>query len=185
MTSLCVSPSSAKQDAGILQLLPCLTELNFILERPQTQVPNQEQDKDQLILTLAEVSSSLRVLSLVKFDTSYASRMAHCLSSLQQLILDRSTGQLLDLRRSTQLTCLHLMSDGLNQDIQLPQSCCVSLKRLVLGHKSYKLQSLETCTQLTYLELQDHQTMRDNDRLCLLNSARYNRHARRNFQCAF
>ncbi len=120
------------------------------------------------------MSSSLRVLSLVKFDTSCASRMAQCLSLLQQLTLDRSTGQLLDLQSCSQLTCLHLMSEGFNQDIQLPQSCCVSLKHLVLGHKGYKLHSLETCTQLTYLELQDLQTKRVIGRLCLRNSAGYN-----------
>ena len=170
-----------QQDVGVLQLFPSLTELSFSLESHQSQVPHQEQDEDQLILTLAEMSSSLRVLSLDKFDTSYASRMAQCLSSLQQLTLDRSTGQLLELRSCTQLTCLQLMSDGLNQDIQLPQSCCVSLKHLVLGHKGYKLHSLESCTQLTYLELHDDQTMRDNGRLylriseSLRNSARYNR----------
>jgi len=175
LLSLCVSTSSVKQDVGILQLFPCLTELKFILEQPQNQVPHQEQDEDQLILTVAEMSSSLKVLSLVNFDTSYASRMAHCLSSLQQLTLDRSTGQLLDLRSFTQLTCLHLMSDGLNQDIQLPQSCCVSLKHLVLGHKGYKLHSLETCTQLTYLELHDVQTMRDAGWLSLRHYGRYNR----------
>ncbi len=174
MTSLCVQDSSVKQDVGILQLFPSLTELSFSLEPPQSQVPHQEQDEDQLILTLAEMSSSLRVLSLDKFDISYASRMAQCLSSLQQLTLDRSTGQLLDLRSCSQLTCLHLMSEGFNQDIQLPQCCCVSLKHLVLGHKGYKLHSLETCTQLTYLELHDDQTMRDTGRRCLRKSARYN-----------
>lgn len=175
MTSLCVSPSSAKQDVEILQLFPCLTELKFSLEHAQNQVPHQRQDEDQLVLTLAEMSSSLRVLRLVKFDTSYASRMAHCLSSLQQLTLDGSTGQLLDLRSCTQLTCLHLMSDGLNQDLRLPQSCCVSLKHLVLGHKGYKLHSLQSCTQLTYIELHDFETQRDTGRLSFRNHERYDR----------
>ncbi len=177
MISVAVSPSSVKQDVGILQLFPYLTELNYILKPPQSQVPNQERDEDQLVLTLAEMSSRLRVLSLVKLDTSYVSRMAHCLSSLQQLTLDRSTGhgQLLDLQSCTQLTCLHLMSDGLNQDIQLPQSCCVSLKHLVLGHKGYKLHSLASCTQLTYLELHDDQTMRDTGMLRFWNHRHYNR----------
>ena len=169
MTSLCVRNSSVKQDVGILQLFPSLTELSFSLEPPHIQVPHQEQDEDQLILTLTEMSSSLKVLRLDKFDTSYASRMAQCLSLLQQLTLDRSTGQLLDLQ-----SCSQLMSEGFNQDIQLPQSCCVSLKHLALGHKGYKLHSLETCTQLTYLELHDDQTMRDTGRRCLRKSARYN-----------
>ena len=174
VTSLCVSTSSVKQDVGILQLFfPCLTELHFSLEQPQSQVPHQ--DQDQLTLVLAEMSSSLRVLSLVKLDTSYASRIAQRLSSLQQLTLDRSTGQLLDLQSCTQLTCLRLTSDGLNQDFQLPQTCCVSLKHLVLGHKGYKLHSLESCTQLTYLELQDEQALTDTGRRSLRNHARYNR----------
>ena len=169
MTSLCVRNSSVKQDVGILQLFPSLTELSFSLEPPHIQVPHQEQDEDQLILTLTEMSSSLKVLRLDKFDTSYASRMAQCLSLLQQLTLDRSTGQLLDLR-----SCSQLMSEGFNQDIQLPQSCCVSLKHLELGHKGYKLHSLETCTQLTYLELHDDQTMRNTGTLYLRKSACYN-----------